>query len=106
MMSRALSRLEFNAHPDPNRILVSADLASEAPAPSTGTIRVSVQTQIWVGDNPTWTQLQLRVIDTVSRSFALTDELRLQLGSIYERDQKPTAVAQEGQSEDSVRLPA
>jgi hypothetical protein len=91
MTFRAVSRLTFQPQEDPNRISVDAELVGDAPAPSMGTIIVSVQTQIWVGDNPTWQQLHLRVIDTLSRSFALPNELRHQLGSVYEADQTPAA---------------
>jgi hypothetical protein len=81
---------------DPQRIIVDAELIGDAPTPSTGEIRVSAKMQIWVADNPTWQQLQLRVMDTLARSFALADELRPALGPVYAIDQTPGAASPSG----------
>jgi hypothetical protein len=81
---------------DPQRITVTADLVGDAPPPSMGKITVSATMQIWVDDNPTWQALQLRVMDTLARSFALADGLRPALGGVYATDQTPTAASPSG----------
>jgi hypothetical protein len=79
---------------DPNRVLVEAELVGQALAPSIGSVTVSATMQIWAGDNPTLQQLQLRVLDTLARAFAIPDELRHQLGAVYTSDQIRVAAAQ------------
>ncbi len=81
---------------DPQRIIVVAELVADAPPPSMGEIKVSARMQIWVYDNPTWQELQLRVMDTLARSFVLDDRLRLQLGTAYASDQTPGAASPSG----------
>jgi hypothetical protein len=80
-MNQIILRLEITPLDDDlNRVSVYAELAHEAPPPSEGRITAEVTMQVWVGDNPTFDQLQLRVIDTLSRSFELSTEVRRRLG--------------------------
>ena len=91
MMRRTISGLEIEPLEDPNRVSVYAELTHEAPAPSEGIVTADATMQIWIGDNPTFEQLQLRVIDTLSRSFELSPELREELGAVYTSNKLPLA---------------
>lgn len=84
MMKRIISKLEIEPLGDTGRVSVYVELAHEAPAPSEGIVTAEATMQIWVGDNPTFEQLQLRVIDTLSRAFELPPERRSKLGAVYD----------------------
>lgn len=91
---RALKRFELRPLDDPNRMLADIELAAIAPPPSLGEVNVSATLCLWTGDDPTFRQLQLRALDTLSRVFAIPDELRTQLGAVYGSRQTPAAVNQ------------
>lgn len=86
MTTHVVQRFEIRPMDDPNRVLVSADLVAEAAPPSAGRITATAEVQIWVGDNPTFEQLQLRVLHAVAQTFALQPELRARLGDVYSTD--------------------
>lgn len=81
-------RLRHMDDDDQQRCMVEAELIAQAKPPGHGPMEVSVSVAIWIHDDPTWEQIQLRVLEAVSQAFVLPAELRSRLGNAFVADQK------------------
>jgi hypothetical protein len=91
---RAVRRFELRPLDDPNRALAEIEIVADADLPSLGEVAVSATMQLWIGDNPTYQQLQLRALHTLAEALPRPDELRSELGSVYASDQIRVAANQ------------
>jgi hypothetical protein len=67
-----VARFEVTEINDPNRVAVTAEVVARGVA--SDEVAATITTRVWIGDDPTFQVLQLRVLHATSQAFALSEQ--------------------------------